>query len=230
MTVPALDPFVGAASAVAEVTRNIVCVGATPLAITDCLNMGNPERPLGAWQLERTIAGIAAACDALGVPVVSGNVSLYNETEGKAIFPTPTVGMVGLVEPVDRTCTSHFKRAGDLVVRTPTFDRLAHEGILFNSCFSAAPSCTPSRAAMLTGQYPHRLEEGSCLWGFLPKKFPVYPDLLEKSGYVVGCTRKGWGPGDFRAGGYSRNPAGTEFNSFAEFLKTVPQGKPFCCR
>jgi arylsulfatase A-like enzyme len=117
---------------------------------------------------------------------------------------------------------------GDRVVRTPTFDRLAREGIRFNYCFSAAPSCTPPRGAMLTGQYPHRLEQGSCLWGFLPRKFPVYPDLLEKAGYAVGCTRKGWGPGDFQAGGFTRNPAGPEFKDLPTFLKTVPEGKPFC--
>jgi arylsulfatase A-like enzyme len=117
---------------------------------------------------------------------------------------------------------------GDRVIHTPTFDRVAREGILFNYCFSEASSCTASRAAMLTGQYPHRLEEGSCLWGFLPKKFPVYPDLLEKAGYAVGSTRKGWGPGDFRAGGFTHNPAGRTFNDFAGFLKTVPDGKPFC--
>src|SRR5438132_14331107 len=92
----------------------------------------------------------------------------------------------------------HAGAYGDKTVRTPTFDRVAREGMLFNYCFSAAPSCTPSRAAMLTGQYPHRLEEGSCLWGFLPKKFAVYPDLLEKAGYVIGSTRKGCGPGDFQ--------------------------------
>ena len=117
---------------------------------------------------------------------------------------------------------------GDRVIRTPTFDRVAREGMRFNYCFSAASSCTPSRAAMLTGQYPHRLEEGSCLWGFLPKKFSVYPDLLEKAGYAVGSTRKGWGPGDFRAGGFTRNPAGPSFKDFASFLKAVPDGKPFC--
>jgi N-sulfoglucosamine sulfohydrolase len=117
---------------------------------------------------------------------------------------------------------------GDRVVHTPTFDRVARQGILFNYCFSPAPSCTPSRAAMLTGQYPHRLEEGSSLWGFLPKKFPVYPDLLEHSGYVVGSTRKGWGPGQFEAGGFTHNPAGPGFKSFADFLKTVPAEKPFC--
>ncbi len=116
----------------------------------------------------------------------------------------------------------------DRVVRTPTFDRVAREGVRFNYCFSAVPSCTPSRAAMLTGQYPHRLEEGSCLWGFLPRKFPVYPDLLEKAGYAVGSTRKGWGPGDFRAGGDARNPAGPTFKDFASFLAAVPEGKPFC--
>jgi len=113
-------------------------------------------------------------------------------------------------------------------VRTPTFDRLAQEGIRFNYCFSAAPSCTPSRAAMLTGQYPHRLEQGSCLWGFLPQKFPVYPDLLQKAGYAVGCTRKGWGPGDFKAGGFTHNPAGPEFKDLATFLRTVTEGRPFC--
>ncbi len=122
----------------------------------------------------------------------------------------------------------HAGAYGDPVVRTPTFDRLAREGILFRSCFSAAPSCTPSRAAMLTGQYPHRLEEGSCLWGFLPSKFPVYPDVLAKAGYVIGSTRKGWGPGNFQAGGFARNPAGPEFSSFAHFLKSVPPDKPFC--
>src|ERR1041385_6671794 len=111
---------------------------------------------------------------------------------------------------------------GGRVVRTPTFDRVAREGMLFNFCCSPAHSCTPSRAAMLSGQYPHRLEEGSCLWGFLPHKFPVYPDLLEKSGYVVGCTRKGWGPGNFKAGGFTRNPAGPTFKDFSAFLKTVP--------
>lgn len=122
----------------------------------------------------------------------------------------------------------HAGAYGDKVAKTPTFDRLAKEGILFTHCFSAAPSCTPSRAAMLTGQYPHRLQEGGVLWGFLPKKFQVYPDILEESGYTVGLMRKGWGPGDFQAGGFSRNPAGPGFRTFPEFLKTAPTNKPFC--
>ena len=117
---------------------------------------------------------------------------------------------------------------GDATIKTPNFDRVAREGVLFNYCFSSAPSCTPSRAAMLTGQYPHRLREGSHLWGFLPKEFPVYPDLLEASGYYIGLGGKGWAPGDFTAGGYSRNPAGKGFKSFEAFYKTIPDGKPFC--
>ncbi|HEY6106302.1 MAG TPA: phosphoribosylformylglycinamidine synthase subunit PurL [Anaeromyxobacteraceae bacterium] len=111
-----LDPHLGAMHAVAECARNIACVGGEPLAITDCLNFGNPEKPEIMWQFAECVRGIADACRALGTPVVSGNVSLYNETEGKAILPTPTVAMVGLVEPVERSCSSHFKRAGDLVV------------------------------------------------------------------------------------------------------------------
>ena len=117
---------------------------------------------------------------------------------------------------------------GDPTVHTPTFDRLAREGILFTHAFSAAPSCTPSRAAMLTGQAPHRLAEGGNLHGFLPSRFEVYPDLLEAAGYSVGFTRKGWGPGKFEAGGRKRNPAGNQFKDFSEFLKQVPEGKPFC--
>ena len=114
--VASLDPFTGAAAAVAEATRNLVCVGAEPLAITDCLNVGNPERPGGAWQLERTVAGIRAACDALGVPVVSGNVSLYNATRGTDIWPAATIGAVGRLADVGRHIPARSGAAGDLVL------------------------------------------------------------------------------------------------------------------
>lgn len=117
---------------------------------------------------------------------------------------------------------------GDPVVRTPTFDRIAKEGALFTRCYCAAPSCTPSRAAILTGRYPHSLEEGANLWGFLPARFSVYPDLLEKAGYHVGHMGKGWGPGNLQAGGRPRNPAGPAYKSFAQFLDACPPGKPFC--
>ncbi len=117
---------------------------------------------------------------------------------------------------------------GDKVVRTPGFDRVAREGVLFNRAFCAAPSCTPSRAAMLTGQAPHRLAEGGNLHGFLPARFKVYPDLLEESGYRVGFTRKGWGPGNVEAGGRKRNPAGPSFASLEAFLRDTPEARPFC--
>jgi phosphoribosylformylglycinamidine synthase len=116
--IAALDPFVGAAAAVAEATRNLACLGATPLAITDCLNLGNPERPKGAWQLQGTVEGIAAACEALGVPVVSGNVSLYNATRGVDIWPTAVVGAVGRLRDVTKHIPPTSGRAGDLVLLT----------------------------------------------------------------------------------------------------------------
>ena len=112
----ALDPYVGAAAAVAEATRNLVCMGATPMAITDCLNIGNPERPKGAWQLTRTVEGITAACDALGVPVVSGNVSLYNATHGADIWPTAVIGAVGQLADVTKHIPPTSGKPGDLVL------------------------------------------------------------------------------------------------------------------
>jgi len=110
-----LDPYLGGAAAVAEAARNLACVGAEPLAITDCLNLGNPESPEIYWQLERTVRGMARACKFLDIPVISGNVSLYNETRGQAIYPTPVVGMAGLLEDLRFRCTPEFKEAGDLV-------------------------------------------------------------------------------------------------------------------
>jgi len=112
-----LDPHAGAQIAVAEAARNLVAVGARPLAVTDCLNFGSPERPEVYWQLERAVAGIASACQALGVPVVSGNVSLYNESErGGAIDPTPVIGMVGLLDDRDRRLQAGFAADGDVVL------------------------------------------------------------------------------------------------------------------
>jgi len=95
-----LDPRTGGAHAVLESARNVACAGGEPLAITNCLNFGNPEKPEMAWELNEAIEGMAGACEALGIPVVSGNVSLYNETDGQPIYPTPVVGCVGLVPDV----------------------------------------------------------------------------------------------------------------------------------
>jgi phosphoribosylformylglycinamidine synthase len=110
------DPRRGAAQAVAEAARNLACVGAEPIAVTDCLNFGNPEKPIVAWQLAEAIAGLAEACRALNVPIVSGNVSLYNETAGRAISPTPTVGMVGLLEDVSTAVPTGFSANTTIII------------------------------------------------------------------------------------------------------------------
>lgn len=122
----------------------------------------------------------------------------------------------------------HASIAGDLVVKTPTFDRVAREGVLFENAFVTAPSCTPSRGSIVTGQWHWRLEAGGNLWSTLPAKFAVYPDLLEEAGYHVGCTRKGWGPGRVEPGGRTRNPAGPQFEDFRTFLEARPKAAPFC--
>jgi len=110
-----LDPKVGAAIAVAEAARNIVASGATPLAVTDNMNFGNPDNPEIFWQMEQAIDGIAEACLALDTPVIGGNVSLYNERSGSAIYPTPTIGMVGLIDDISHATTQFFQDAGDLI-------------------------------------------------------------------------------------------------------------------
>jgi phosphoribosylformylglycinamidine synthase II len=110
-----LDPETGGKIAVAEAARNVVCSGAKPLAITDCLNFGNPENPEIFWQLEKSADGMAAACLALESPVIGGNVSLYNERSGVAVYPTPTIGLVGLVEDLSHVTTQEVKEAGDFV-------------------------------------------------------------------------------------------------------------------
>jgi N-sulfoglucosamine sulfohydrolase len=122
----------------------------------------------------------------------------------------------------------HAGAYGDKVVRTPNFDRIAREGALFRNAFCASPSCSPSRAAILTGRAVHQLDEGGNLWGFLPARFETYPDALEWGGYFVGHMGKGWGPGNFQAGGRTRNPAGPAFKTFEAFLERKPADKPFC--
>lgn len=110
-----LDPEKGGQMAVAEAARNIVASGGEPLAITDCLNYGNPDKPEVFWELWTSADGIATACDTLNTPVISGNVSLYNETNGKAVYPTPVIGMVGLVRDLDHVTTAEFKQSGDKI-------------------------------------------------------------------------------------------------------------------
>jgi phosphoribosylformylglycinamidine synthase subunit PurL len=111
----ACDPYAGTVEAVLECAQNLACVGAEPLGLTNCLNFGNPEKPTGAWQLDQAVSGLADACKALGVPVVGGNVSLYNEGPDGPIYPTPVVGMVGELPDPERACGSGFAREGDAI-------------------------------------------------------------------------------------------------------------------
>ena len=111
-----LDPYTGAQAAFAEAARNVACSGGRPAAITDCLNFGNPEKPEVFWTFHESVRGLADACTAFGVPVISGNVSLYNESFGQAIYPTPTVGLVGVLDDIDYHCTMGFVAEGDAVV------------------------------------------------------------------------------------------------------------------
>ena len=118
---------------------------------------------------------------------------------------------------------------GDPLVKTPTLDRLANEEVLFKHAFVSSPSCTPSRNAILTGQYHWRLGQGANLHSTLDVNIPVYPLILEKSGYHVGFWRKCWGPGKLEPGGYvDKNPGGPRYTGFQDFLDQRPVGKPFC--
>jgi len=134
----ACDPRLGAAEAVFECAANLACVGATPLGITNCLNFGNPEKPHVAWQLVGAVDGIVLACEALGVPVVGGNVSLYNEAPAGPIFPTPVIGMVGRLPDASRAGRLGFAEAGDAIALVGAF----------------APSAAGSELAKLLGEGP----------------------------------------------------------------------------
>ena len=111
-----LDPYRGAMLAVAEASRNVACAGGEPIGGTNCLNFGNPERPEIMWQFGRAVEGISAACRALDIPITGGNVSLYNETDGNAIYPTPVLGVVGLIEDADSVLGRRFRASGDTIV------------------------------------------------------------------------------------------------------------------
>lgn len=138
-----LDPEVGGKIAVAEAARNIVCSGGVPLAITDCLNFGNPEKPEIFWQIQKATDGMSEACKVLNSPVIGGNVSLYNETNGVAVYPTPVVGMVGLIEDTAHITTQSFKQAGDLIYvlgeTKPEFGGSELQKLLEGRIFGKAP-------------------------------------------------------------------------------------------
>jgi phosphoribosylformylglycinamidine synthase II len=148
-----LDPRAGGAAVVLEAARNVACAGGRPLAVTDCLNFGNPEKPEVAWELEEAIEGMSVACEALGIPVVSGNVSLYNETDGRAIWPTPVVGCVGLV--ADVRLVPKTWREGDEIYAVGA-PELSLDGSEYQALFLGGPSGRPpqpeptAEAALIT--------------------------------------------------------------------------------
>ena len=111
-----LDPYLGAQLAVAEAARNVACAGAVPIGGTNCLNFGNPERPEIMWQFARAVEGIGAACRALDIPITGGNVSLYNETDGRGVLPTPVLGVVGVIDDAERVVRRAFRNVGDAIV------------------------------------------------------------------------------------------------------------------
>ena len=138
--------------------------------------------------------------------------------------PKPNI----LILMSDNHSWNHLGCYGDPVVNTPNINKLAGQGIRFTNAYCSAPSCAPARASMLTGQDIWRLEEGANLWGSLPNKFRVYTEMLEDAGYHVGFEGKGWGPGNYEAGGRKRNPAGDKYNSFEEFFNKKEIKQPFC--
>lgn len=117
---------------------------------------------------------------------------------------------------------------GNKVIKTPGIDNIATDGIVFEKAFCTASSCTPSRASILTGMYPHQLKEGANLYGPLSVSYPNNTILLAEKGYNIGLMGKGWGPGDFSTGGYKDNPAGPKYESFEQFMKQLPKNSPFC--
>jgi phosphoribosylformylglycinamidine synthase subunit PurL len=172
-----LDPWTGGAAAILEAARNVACAGGQPQAFTDCLNFGNPEKPEVAWELAQTIEGMAAACEALRLPIVSGNVSLYNETDGRRIHPTPVVGCVGLVPDVRRS--PHGWHEGDVVLLAgaPT---LALDGSEYQALYGQ-PSGQPA---------PLDLDAEAALISFLWNAAPLLSlahDAAE-GGLAVACA------------------------------------------
>jgi N-sulfoglucosamine sulfohydrolase len=151
-----------------------------------------------------------------------------------------------LVAVADDQSWVHTSAAGYRAVATPAFDQVCQRGVRFTQCIAGSPGCSPSRAALLTGLHHWQLEEAGTHDSSFPKRFQTYPDRLERAGYFVGCTGKGWGPGNWKVSGRTRNPAGTAYDrcktsppfkgishndyaaNFAEFLRGRPKGRPFC--
>jgi phosphoribosylformylglycinamidine synthase len=187
----AQNPREGARAMVAEACRNIVCSGARPLAATNCLNFGNPEHPEVMWQFSEVVDGMTEACKAFGTPITGGNVSFYNETFDKDIYPTPVLGMVGLIDNLDHVTSSDFKDAGDSILLIETLSRLtgqvdlAEEQLLQRFVFDAI------RAGLIKSA--HDVSEGGVAVALAEC---CYSTIHRQA---LGATAKIPGRGDFRA-------------------------------
>lgn len=159
-----LDPETGGKIAVAEAARNLICSGAQPLGVTDCLNYGNPEKPEIFWQLEKSTDGLSEACRTLETPVIGGNVSLYNERSGVAVYPTPVIGMVGLIEDLDYITTQSFKTVGDLIYligeTKPEFGGSELQKLLDGDISGASPSIDLEKEKKLQKQLLTAIQKG----------------------------------------------------------------------
>jgi len=159
-----LDPYRGGKAAVAEAARNVSCVGAVPIAITNCLNFGNPEKATVSSQFARAIEGMAEACEAFGIPVISGNVSFYNESFGQAIYPTPVVGMLGLLDDAAASCPSGFVAEGDVVLlmggASPVLDGSEYQKRWFGRVEGRVPDVDLEAEAVLQGVLRQAVADG----------------------------------------------------------------------
>lgn len=159
-----LDPLRGGRAAVAEAARNVSCVGAEPIAVTNCLNFGNPEKGPISWQLRRAIEGMAQACEAFGIPVISGNVSLYNESSGDPIYPTPVVGMLGLMEDAERFAGTGFCREGDTIFllgdASPVLDGSEYQKRWFGVVEGRIPDVDLEAEVLLQGVLRRAIADG----------------------------------------------------------------------
>lgn len=182
------------------------------------LHDSNPrQRRAGSLPSRRSFLGLSAA--SLGVGAAFSSAGQEQSVRGQ-----PNI----LFCISDDQSWLHTGAMGDPVVKTPAFDRVAADGVLFTHAFCDAPTCGPSRSAILTGQSIWRLEEAGNIHSTLPSKFATYTELLEASGYRIGHTSKGWSPGRLEPGGRTRNPAGDKFESFDAFLRQQPTDQPFC--
>jgi phosphoribosylformylglycinamidine synthase len=161
-----LDPYQGAKLAVAEAARNVACVGAKPLAITNCLNFGNPEKPDVMWQFAEVVRGIKDACTVLGTPVTGGNVSFYNETNGRAIYPTPVIGMLGSVAPKN-SIPSMFRTPGDAIVLLGRTDPSAFAGSEYAKVINSSVAGFPPIVDLDEESRLHKLLLQCCMDGIL---------------------------------------------------------------